>query len=140
MPEGGSALLLRVRIVCQAELGGMICAVGGRRQSVIVRSGIAITVCRVRRLHTVRRPEERVIMTETILAIDNGTQSVRALLFDRDGQLLFRSQVKFDPVYHSPLPGYAEQSAEYYWACLVQAVQGSLAARCRPADVIGVTR
>jgi sugar (pentulose or hexulose) kinase len=78
-------------------------------------------------------------MTETILALDNGTQSVRALLFDRDGELLFRSQVKFDPVYLSPLPGYAEQSAEYYWTCLVSAVQGLWQQGARPADVIGVT-
>jgi sugar (pentulose or hexulose) kinase len=78
-------------------------------------------------------------MTETILAIDNGTQSVRALLFDRDGQLLFRSQVKFDPVYHSSLPGYAEQSADYYWDCLVIAVKGLWEQGAKPADIIGVT-
>ncbi len=78
-------------------------------------------------------------MTDCILAIDNGTQSVRALLFDRDGQLVARSQVKFDPVYHSPLPGYAEQSAEYYWACLVRAVRGLWMQGARPGDVVGVT-
>ena len=78
-------------------------------------------------------------MTDTILAIDNGTQSVRALLFDRDGELVSRSQVKFDPVYQSPLPGYAEQSAEYYWACLVRAVRGLWMQGARPGDVIGVT-
>ena len=31
-----------------------------------------------------------------ILAIDNGTQSVRALLFDLDGHLLDKAQVAID--------------------------------------------
>lgn len=78
-------------------------------------------------------------MPDTLLAIDNGTQSVRALLFDRDGNLLFRSQVKFNPVYHAEAPGQAEQSAEYYWECLVQAVRGLWMQGARPADVVGVT-
>ena len=37
------------------------------------------------------------------------------------------------------MPGYAEQSAEYYWTCLVSAVQGLWQQGARPADVIGVT-
>ncbi|MGH8491692.1 MAG: FGGY-family carbohydrate kinase [Moraxellaceae bacterium] len=77
-------------------------------------------------------------MAETLLALDNGTQSVRALLFDRDGQLLARSQIKFDPVYHSPEPGYAEQSADYYWDSLALAVRGLWTQGHRPADVVGV--
>lgn len=76
---------------------------------------------------------------ETLLAIDNGTQSVRALLFDLDGQLLVHSQVKFDPVYHAPEPGYAEQSADYYWECLVRAVRGLWLQGAKPADVLGVS-
>ncbi len=76
---------------------------------------------------------------ETLLALDNGTQSVRALLFDRDGQLLARSQVKFDPVYHAAEPGQAEQSADYYWDCLAQAVQGLWAQGMKAADVVGVS-
>lgn len=78
-------------------------------------------------------------MAETLLALDNGTQSVRALLFDRDGQLLARSQVKFDPVYHAPQPGYAEQSADYYWDSLVLAIRGLWVQGHRPSDVVGVS-
>jgi sugar (pentulose or hexulose) kinase len=78
-------------------------------------------------------------MPDTLLAIDNGTQSVRALLFDRSGNLLVKSQVKFDPVYHAAEPGYAEQSADYYWECLVRAVRGLWMQGARPADVVAVT-
>ncbi|MDR2853066.1 MAG: FGGY-family carbohydrate kinase [Burkholderiaceae bacterium] len=78
-------------------------------------------------------------MAQTLLALDNGTQSVRALLFDRDGQLLFCSQVKFDPVYYAPQPGYAEQSAQYYWDCLVQAVQGLWRQGAHSAEIVAVT-
>ena len=44
-----------------------------------------------------------------ILAIDNGTQSVRALLFDRDGNLAAKAQV-FLEAYYSDHPGWAEHA------------------------------
>jgi sugar (pentulose or hexulose) kinase len=50
-----------------------------------------------------------------ILAIDNGTQSVRALLFDLKGELL-------EP-YFSKQPGWAEQRPVYYWESLCEACQ-----------------
>ncbi|HET8731889.1 MAG TPA: FGGY-family carbohydrate kinase [Moraxellaceae bacterium] len=78
-------------------------------------------------------------MSETLLALDNGTQSVRALLFDRDGNLLFHSQVKFEPVYRAEQPGYAEQDASYYWKCLAEAVRGLWAQGARASDVVGVS-
>jgi sugar (pentulose or hexulose) kinase len=58
----------------------------------------------------------------TILAIDNGTQSVRALVFDRDGNLLAKSQVHLVP-YFSAQPGWAEHEAEDYWQAVAQACQ-----------------
>ena len=57
-----------------------------------------------------------------ILAIDNGTQSVRALLFDTDGNLLAKSQIQLE-TYVSPQPGWAEQDPDYYWDSLCQACQ-----------------
>lgn len=57
-----------------------------------------------------------------ILAIDNGTQSVRALLFDLRGNLAARARVPLVP-YVSPHPGWAEQDPEYYWSSLCQACQ-----------------
>jgi sugar (pentulose or hexulose) kinase len=46
---------------------------------------------------------------DLLLAIDNGTQSLKALVFDLQGQLLAREQVEFTP-YYSDQPGWAEQS------------------------------
>ncbi|WP_376694659.1 FGGY-family carbohydrate kinase [Wenzhouxiangella sp. EGI_FJ10305] len=49
-----------------------------------------------------------------ILAIDNGTQSVRALLFDARGELVGRHKIEIEPWY-SEAPGCAEQDSELYW-------------------------
>ncbi len=57
-----------------------------------------------------------------ILAIDQGTQSVRALVFDIRGNLVAKSQVHLKS-YNSPQPGWAEQDPEYYWQSLCQACQ-----------------
>jgi sugar (pentulose or hexulose) kinase len=59
---------------------------------------------------------------EYILAIDNGTQSVRALLFDPQGHLVAKSLVSLEP-YFSEEPGWAEQHPEYFWDSLCQACQ-----------------
>lgn len=49
-----------------------------------------------------------------ILAIDCGTQSVRALLFDKLGNLIGKEQEHFEP-YFSQAPGWAEQNPEIFW-------------------------
>jgi sugar (pentulose or hexulose) kinase len=55
-----------------------------------------------------------------ILAIDHGTQSVRALLFDPSGELVAKQRVEVEP-YVSPEPGWAEQDPEVYWSSLCEA-------------------
>ena len=45
---------------------------------------------------------------DLILAIDNGTQSLKALIFDPQGQLQAKEAVTFDP-YFSEQPAWAEQ-------------------------------
>jgi sugar (pentulose or hexulose) kinase len=60
--------------------------------------------------------------SDHILAIDNGTQSVRALLFDLEGQLVAKSLVPLE-AYFSEEPGWAEQHPQYYWDSLCQACQ-----------------
>ncbi len=56
----------------------------------------------------------------SILAIDAGTQSVRALLFDLRGALLDKAQVAIDS-YRSPQPGWMENDPEAFWQSLCQA-------------------
>jgi len=57
-----------------------------------------------------------------ILSIDNGTQSVRALLFDLRGNLAAKTQVHLEP-YYSDHPGWAEHKAEGYWQAVCLACQ-----------------
>ncbi len=59
-------------------------------------------------------------MHDYILSIDNGTQSIRALIFDLQGTLIAKSQVPIT-AYVSPQPGWAEQDPEYYWTMLGKA-------------------
>src|SRR5512136_2782460 len=59
---------------------------------------------------------------DLILAIDNGTQSVRGLLFDLRGNLLAKSRVPIAP-YFSAQPGYAEQHPEVFWQAVCDACQ-----------------
>ena len=59
---------------------------------------------------------------DQLLAIDNGTQSVRALIFDLKGTLIAKSRVAIEP-YYSTEPGYAEQDPEVYWNAVCLACQ-----------------
>lgn len=75
-----------------------------------------------------------------VLSIDCGTQSMRALLFDREGNLLFKSQVKYDVPYKSSQLGYAEQSGDFYWEHLARATMAlKKKAKGRWDDIICVT-
>lgn len=73
-----------------------------------------------------------------ILSIDNGTQSVRALLFNLKGELAAKGKVEIEP-YFSKHPGWAEQDPDYYWRSLGEACQQLWSQTdIRPSDVIGV--
>ena len=60
---------------------------------------------------------------EHILAIDNGTQSVRALLFDLKGTLVAKKRIPIQ-AYYSKQPGWAEQDPLVFWDAVCQACQG----------------
>ena len=62
-------------------------------------------------------------MADNLLSIDNGTQSVRAMLFDPQGNLLQIKQIHIEP-YYSTAPGLAEQDPEVFWGAVCQACQG----------------
>lgn len=57
---------------------------------------------------------------QNILAIDNGTQSTRAMIFDPDGNLLFKTRVEIDN-YSTPQPGLMELDPEIFWDTLCKA-------------------
>ena len=59
---------------------------------------------------------------ELLLAIDVGTQSTRALIFDLQGNLLFKAQISL-PTYQAPKPGWAELDPGIFWESLCQACQ-----------------
>ncbi|MFC4258982.1 FGGY-family carbohydrate kinase [Marinobacter lacisalsi] len=74
-----------------------------------------------------------------VLAIDQGTQSVRALLFDTDGNLVGRGYQPIEP-YFSRHPGWAEQHPEYFWDNLGQACRLLWQnTEATPEQVMGVT-
>ncbi|WP_286801819.1 xylulokinase, partial [Marinobacter sp. UBA2498] len=74
-----------------------------------------------------------------ILAIDNGTQSVRALLFDTSGNLVGKGKQEIEP-YFSREPGWAEQHPDYFWEQLAEACQLLWSSTdATPDQVAGVT-
>lgn len=75
---------------------------------------------------------------DLLLAIDNGTQSIKALVFDARGDLLFRQQVPFTP-YISAHPGWAEQDPRVFWKALCKACQTLFSHRSlNPGRIAGV--
>ncbi len=70
-----------------------------------------------------------------LLAIDCGTQSLRALLFDLAGGLVAKTQVPFEP-YESLRPGWAEQDPELYWRALGEACTGLWRTSPVPPDAV----
>lgn len=85
--------------------------------------------------------EEGWLAADHALAIDVGTQSVRALLFDPAGNLVAMGRVPIEP-YVSPQPGWAEQDPEVWWTAIGEACRKLWAAAAEhavaPERVAGV--
>jgi glycerol kinase len=76
-------------------------------------------------------------MPEHYLAIDAGTTSVRALIFDADWNLAGRAQESLSRI--TPKPGYVEQSAEELWSKTQEVVKQALgAATLEAVDIAGL--
>jgi len=74
-----------------------------------------------------------------LLAIDVGTQSARAIVFDAQGHLLARAQKVFEPTYHSPQPGWGEQHPDTYWESVVACVRELWAGGAvQPGEIAGL--
>jgi len=79
-------------------------------------------------------------MAEFILALDQGTTSSRAILFDHDGNVRASAGQEFKQYY--PQPGWVEHDAEEIWQSQLAVTQRALAAaRARLEDIaaIGIT-
>ena len=72
--------------------------------------------------NTSNKNQNSVSRDDLILTIDNGTQSVRALLFDLHGNLVAKNRIELE-AYFSANPGWAEQSADYFWQMLGECCQ-----------------
>jgi sugar (pentulose or hexulose) kinase len=86
------------------------------------------------------------LVADHALAIDVGTQSVRAILFDPAGNLVAMGRVPIE-AYVSPQPGWAEQDPEVWWSAIGEACRRLWAssdalaaggARPDPSSVAGV--
>lgn len=55
-----------------------------------------------------------------MLAIDFGTQSVRASVFNKKGETICLYKKKYEPPYFSPQQGFAEQDPFYYYDCMCE--------------------
>src|SRR2546422_6942180 len=75
-----------------------------------------------------------------VLALDEGTTSARAILFDRRGSVRVVAQKELRQYY--PKPGWVEHDPKEIWSAQAETARGALAkARARPCDIaaIGIT-
>jgi glycerol kinase len=82
----------------------------------------------------------RRLMADHILAIDQGTTSSRAIVFDRELSVVAMAQREFPQ--HFPKPGWVEHDAEDIWRSVVATCRAAIRkAGIRPADIaaIGIT-
>ena len=72
-----------------------------------------------------------------ILAIDQGTTSCRAILFDRKGKTLAKAQKEFAQYF--PNPGWVLHDAEEIWASQLEVIKSVMeAAGASPLDINGI--
>ncbi|MEX0750798.1 MAG: glycerol kinase GlpK [Dehalococcoidia bacterium] len=79
-------------------------------------------------------------MPEYILALDQGTSSSRAILFDREGRSVAQASREFPQIY--PQPGWVSHDPEALWSSQLEAASQVLAGRDANADdvaAIGIT-
>ena len=72
-----------------------------------------------------------------ILAIDFGTQSVRALAYKQSGECLAKHQLPIDQYQH-PEPGWTEHDVEGFWTLLTSSCRGLWAQGVDPAEIAAV--
>lgn len=76
-----------------------------------------------------------------VIAVDSGTQSVRAIMYDRTGREVAAAQAPHEP-YFSLRPGWAEQNPSDYWRQLCRVTNEMIkTARIDPGEIaaMGIT-
>ena len=79
-------------------------------------------------------------MAKFILALDQGTTSSRAIVFDRSGQIIASAQQEFRQIF--PQPGWVEHDAAEIWSTQLQCAHSAMrkaGANARDVAAIGVT-
>ena len=79
-------------------------------------------------------------MSRYVLALDQGTTSSRAIVFDRSGQVISVAQQEFPQIF--PGPGHVEHDPEAIWSSQLQTASDALSrAKIMPEELaaIGVT-
>jgi glycerol kinase len=71
-----------------------------------------------------------------VLAIDQGTTSTRAMLFNAAGEVWHSAQVELHQ--HYPLPGWVEHDPEEIWQSVLATSRAALAAAPSPIAAIGI--
>ncbi|MBI3197068.1 MAG: glycerol kinase GlpK [Rhodospirillales bacterium] len=72
-----------------------------------------------------------------VLAIDQGTTSTRAIVFDAAGRPVASAQKELPQIF--PKPGWVEHDPEEIWSATVEVCRGALAkAKLQPTDLAGI--
>ena len=76
-------------------------------------------------------------MAEYVLAIDQGTTSSRAIVFNHDSATVGEAQEEFTQ--HYPRPGWVEHDANEIWDVTLKVMRGALDdASASPEDIVGI--
>src|SRR3990167_11672 len=76
-------------------------------------------------------------MSHYLLAIDQGTTSTRAIIFDQRGTIVTSAQQEFTQYF--PADGWVEHDPEEIWSSTVQVVKGALKnANLQAKDIAGI--
>lgn len=67
-----------------------------------------------------QEPNIKSTQNPLVLTFDVGTQSARALLVDKNGNIIGETKKAYERPYYSLHPGWAEQDPNYYWAVICE--------------------
>ncbi len=76
-------------------------------------------------------------MSQYVMALDQGTTSSRAILFDREGRVVAIDQQEFEQIL--PQPGHVEHAPEAIWKTQLATAQGAMRkAQAAPEQIAGI--